>query len=129
MAAALDHDRGRETGDVTAMRILGSPRRYVQGPGVFCDLATLTAGIGLRPHVGAAVISRFGGEITAAEIPVRPKRCGGDRPASSSASAASNDAPTSRLIVICDDGHRIVEVRRRPCGRSMPVFPTPHWRM
>lgn len=140
---------------MTTRRILGAPRRYIQGPGVIGELRGLVAELGERPFLVAdpvawekegaelkswlddAAVGMFGGEITAAEIDrlaARAARAGADcmiafgggkaidaakgvalqhrLPIIVVPSVASNDAPTSRLIVVYDEGHRIAELRR-----------------
>lgn len=134
-----------------SMRILGAPRRYIQGPGAIARLAETVAALGARPVLVAdpialeregtplpdAEIASFGGEITHGEIErlaalARDAMAdvvvamGGGKAIDSAKGVAhalglpivvvptiaSNDAPTSRLIVIYDDAHAIVEVQR-----------------
>lgn len=130
-------------------RILGAPRRYIQGPGALARLAGIVAALGRRPVVVADPVAldregaplpgaptlRFGGEITRPEIgrlAAEARAAGADTvvamgggkaidagkgvakrlgaPLAVVPTVASNDAPTSRLIVIYDDSHAIVEV-------------------
>src|SRR4051812_25258185 len=65
-----------------SLRILGAPRRYIQGPGALAQLPALVAEFGRAPVVVAdpvaleregaplpdAPVARFSGEITLAEI-------------------------------------------------------------
>ena len=131
------------------LRILGAPRRYIQGPGALADLPAIVASLGGRPVVVAdpvaldregpplagAPVLRFGGEITHAEIDRltgEARAAGADMivgmgggkaidagksvakrlgcPLAIVPTVASNDAPTSRLIVVYDDRHAIVGV-------------------
>lgn len=131
------------------VRILGAPRRYIQGPGALSGLPEIVAGLGRSPVIVADPVAldregpplpdvpvlRFGGEITHAEI---ERLADGARLASADVvvamgggkaidagkgvvkrlgcalvvvpTIASNDAPTSRLIVIYDENHAIVQV-------------------
>ena len=130
-------------------RILGAPRRYIQGPGAMADLPEIVAALGRRAvlvgdpvaldregaPLPAATVLRFGGEITKAEIARLTEAArsagadvvvamGGGKaidtgkgiakrlglPIVIVPTVASNDAPTSRLIVVYDEHHAIVEV-------------------
>ncbi|WP_133772378.1 glycerol dehydrogenase [Enterovirga rhinocerotis] len=132
-----------------ALRILGAPRRYIQGPGAVAGLPEIVATLGTRPVLIAdpvaldregaplpdATVLRFAGEITKAEIArlaEAAKAAGADvvvgmgggkaidsakgvsrrlgAPIVVVPTVASNDAPTSRLIVVYDEHHTIVEV-------------------
>jgi glycerol dehydrogenase len=132
-----------------SFRILGAPRRYIQGPGALSALAEHVASLGRVPVVLAdpialdregpplqsAPVLRFGGEITHGEIERRTAEAraagadvivamGGGKaidtgkgiakrlgcPIAVVPTIASNDAPTSRLIVVYDESHAIVEV-------------------
>ena len=136
------------------LRVLGGPRRYVQGPGAIAMLPGIAAefavapvlvtdpvawrgeaaGFGWLPH---DAVLEFAGEITAAEIDrlaalaaVRGAGLviafGGGKTIDAAKgvalalslpivivpSIASNDAPTSRVIVVYDEHHHVAEVRR-----------------
>lgn len=131
------------------LRILGAPRRYIQGPGALSRLPEIVAELGRSAVVVADPIAleregpplpnvrvlRFGGEITHAEIERLTAEArldasdvvvaiGGGKaidagkgvskrlgcPIAVVPTAASNDAPTSRLIVVYDENHAIVGV-------------------
>lgn len=139
------------------LRILGAPRRYIQGPDALASLPDETARLGraplaigdafvmetVRPALDAAFKAKsiplryevFAGEITAAEITRLGDKAkgadvvigiGGGKAIDTAKGVAlaigaklvivptiaSNDAPTSRLIVVYDDAHRITEVRK-----------------
>lgn len=149
------------------MRAFGSPRLYLQGPGLLDRAADALAGIGARPFAVVdpvvldrmgnrlasalpdAVLARFSGEITAAEIdrlageakaagPGVIVGVGGGKaidtakgvalalglPIAIMPTAASNDAPTSRLIVVYDESHRIAELRRLPSNPDLVLVDT-----
>lgn len=130
-------------------RILGAPRRYIQGPGTIASLPEIAATLGRMPVVvadpvaldreGSALanttVLRFAGEITKAEIARLTEAArsagadvvigmGGGKAIDSAKGVAkrlsvplvivptiaSNDAPTSRLIVVYDEQHAIAEV-------------------
>ena len=132
-----------------SVRILGAPRRYIQGPGALSRLPEMVAGLGRCAVVIADPIAleregpplpnvrvlRFGGEITHAEIErlTAEARLGGadvvvamgggkaidagkgvskrlDCPIAVVPTVASNDAPTSRLIVVYNENHAIVGI-------------------
>lgn len=149
------------------MRAFGSPRLYLQGPGLLDRAAEALAAIGERPFavvdpvvlermgnrlaaaLPGAALARFSGEITAAEI----ERLSGEArsagagviigigggkaidtakgvslalglPIAIMPTAASNDAPTSRVIVVYDDSHRIAELRRLPSNPDLVLVDT-----
>ncbi|WP_144184131.1 glycerol dehydrogenase [Elioraea rosea] len=149
------------------MRAFGSPRLYLQGPGLLDRAAEALAAIGERPfavvdpvvlermgnRVAAALpgatLARFSGEITAAEIerlaaeaakakPGVIVGIGGGKaidtakgvslalglPIAIMPTAASNDAPTSRVIVVYDEAHRIAELRRLPANPDLVLVDT-----
>jgi glycerol dehydrogenase len=136
-----------------ALRVLGCPREYVQGPGALRELPRLAARHG-RGHLAAVIDSflfdalsmrltawftdrgqkltclRFAGEATHAEgerllaaladadvvAGIGGGKCidigkfvgrHAGKPVFSVPTAASNDAPTSRLIVLYDDDHAV----------------------
>lgn len=129
------------------LRILGAPRRYIQGPGAVASLPKIVAALGKFPvlvvdpialdregsPIANGTVLRFAGEITKAEI-ARLTEAAGDAdvvigmgggkaidaakgvsrrlgcPIVVVPTIASNDAPTSRLIVVYDEHHAIVEV-------------------
>lgn len=131
------------------LRILGAPRRYIQGADAIASLPQIAGGLGTRavlvadpvaldregsPLPGATEL-RFAGEITRAEIARLTEAAraaaadvvvgmGGGKAIDSAKGVskrlglpivivptiASNDAPTSRLIVVYDENHAIVEV-------------------
>ena len=132
-----------------SLRILGAPRRYIQGPGALSGLPEIVAALGRSPVVVADPIAldregpplagvpvlRFGGEITHPEIDrlaTEARGVGADVvvamgggkaidagkgvskrvgcPIVVAPTIASNDAPTSRLIVVYDENHAIVGV-------------------
>lgn len=145
------------------LRILGAPRRYIQGPGAVADLPAIVATLGRRavlvgdpvaldregsPLPDAAVL-RFGGEITKAEIARLAEDAaavgadvvvgmGGGKaidtakgvalrlgaPIAIVPTIASNDAPTSRLIVVYDEHHAIVEVEMLPANPDVVLVDT-----
>ncbi|MBL8584918.1 MAG: glycerol dehydrogenase, partial [Rhizobiaceae bacterium] len=137
-----------------ALRVLGAPREYVQGPGAFDELARITARHGAG-HLAAVIDGflfdaiaprlerlfathgqrltcfRFGGEATREEgnrivaslsdadavAGIGGGKCvdigkyaglHAGLPVFSVPTIASNDAPTSRLIVLYDDHHAVV---------------------
>jgi glycerol dehydrogenase len=131
------------------LRILGAPRRYIQGSGALAGLSGIAAALGRRPvligdpvaldregsPLPGATALRFGGEITKAEISRLTEQArsvgadaivamGGGKaidtgkgvakrlglPVVVVPTVASNDAPTSRLIVVYDEHHAIVDV-------------------
>lgn len=131
------------------LRILGAPRRYIQGPGALSGLPEIVAALGRSPIVIADPVALdregpplpdvsvllFGGEITHAELDGLATEArlanadvvvamGGGKaidtgkgvakrlncPIVVVPTVASNDAPTSRLVVIYDENHAIVEV-------------------
>jgi glycerol dehydrogenase len=149
------------------MRAFGSPRLYLQGPGLLDRAAEALAAIGARPFavvdpvvldrmgnrladaLPEATLARFSGEITAAEIdrlaavareggPGVIIGIGGGKaidtakgvalalglPIAIMPTAASNDAPTSRLIVVYDEAHRIAELRRLPSNPDLVLVDT-----
>lgn len=132
-----------------SFRILGAPRRYIQGPGALSRLPEMMAALGRSPAIVADPIAldregaplpdvpvlRFAGEITHPEIDrltEEARRAGADvvvamgggkaidagkgvskrlgSPIVVVPTIASNDAPTSRLIVVYDEQHAIVGV-------------------
>ncbi len=131
------------------LRILGAPRRYIQGPGALSALPEIVAALGRSPVVVADPVAldregpplpnvpvlRFGGEITHAEIERLTAEArladadvivamGGGKAIDTGKgvskrlecaivvvpTVASNDAPTSRLIVVYDESHAIVGI-------------------
>jgi glycerol dehydrogenase len=149
------------------MRAFGSPRLYLQGPGLLDRAAEAVSAIGERPFavvdpivlerlgnrlaaaLPGATLARFAGEITAAEIdrlaaearvaaPGVIVGIGGGKaidtakgvsqllglPIAVIPTAASNDAPTSRLIVVYDDNHRIAELRRLGANPDLVLVDT-----
>lgn len=149
------------------MRAFGSPRLYLQGPGLLDRAAEALAAIGARPFavvdpvvldrmgnrlasaLPGATLARFSGEITAAEIdrlsgearaaaPGVIVGIGGGKaidtakgvalalglPIAIMPTAASNDAPTSRVIVVYDESHRIAELRRLPSNPDLVLVDT-----
>lgn len=149
------------------MRAFGSPRLYLQGPGLLDRAADALAAIGRAPfavvdpvvldrmgnRLAAALpearLARFSGEITAGEI----ERLAGEARAAAPGviigigggkaidtakgvaqalglpiaimpTAASNDAPTSRLIVVYDENHRIAELRRLAANPDLVLVDT-----
>lgn len=131
------------------LRILGAPRRYIQGPGALSGLPEIVAALGRSPIVVADPVAldregpplpnvpvlRFGGEITHPEIDRLVAEAslantdvvvamGGGKAIDAGKgvskrlgcalvivpTVASNDAPTSRLIVVYDENHAIVGV-------------------
>jgi glycerol dehydrogenase len=149
------------------MRAFGSPRLYLQGPGLLDRAADALSAIGERPFavvdpvvlermgnrlaaaLPGAALARFSGEITAAEIErlaaqARETRpgvivgIGGGKaidtakgvslalglPIAIMPTAASNDAPTSRVIVVYDEAHRIAELRRLPANPDLVLVDT-----
>jgi glycerol dehydrogenase len=143
----------------SALKILGAPQRYIQGPGAIGELGAIAAGLGRRPFVVAdaivtstvgpairsgfeaaglnPVFGAFSGEITRPEIDRMTEACrqagadlvigagGGkaidtakgvklalDLPMIVLPTIASNDSPTSRVIVIYDEHHRIADIPR-----------------
>ncbi len=149
------------------MRAFGSPRLYLQGPGLLDRAAEALAAIGARPFavvdpvvldrmgnrlssaLPGATLTRFSGEITAAEIDRLSDEArsagpgviigiGGGKaidtakgvaltlglPVAIIPTAASNDAPTSRLIVVYDENHRISELRRLPSNPDLVLVDT-----
>lgn len=140
------------------LRVFGSPRRYVQGPGALAELAGLLGGgegsiivvvdgfvLGLLkqtlvealgPHAGRAIFVEFGGECTADEIArvsalarqgnaLSIVGVGGGKAIDTAKgvareisaglvivpTVASNDSPTSRLVVVYTRDHALSEVR------------------
>jgi glycerol dehydrogenase len=149
------------------MRAFGSPRLYLQGPGLLDRAAEALAAIGARPFAVVdpvvlermgnrlaaalpdATLARFSGEITAGEIdrlvaaareakPGVVVGIGGGKaidtakgvslalglPIAIMPTAASNDAPTSRMIVVYDEAHRIAELRRLPANPDLVLVDT-----
>jgi glycerol dehydrogenase len=146
-----------------SLRILGAPRRYIQGPGVAASLGEHVGPLGQRPVLLADPIALeregsplpgapalvFGGEITHAEIERQADAArhagadvivamGGGKaidtgkgvarrlgvPLAVVPTVASNDAPTSRLIVIYDEKHAIAEVEFLPSNPDIVVVDT-----
>ena len=146
-----------------SLRILGAPRRYIQGPGVVAALAEHAGSLGRRPVVIADPIALeregsplpeapalvFGGEITRAEIERQSeaaRRAGADLivamgggkaidtgkgmakqlgvPLVVVPTVASNDAPTSRLIVIYDEHHAVAGLDFLPANPDIVLVDT-----
>ena len=148
------------------IRILGGPRRYIQGPGALAMLQETSRELGARAVLVAdplawrqeaahfawlapdAVLA-FGGEITAAEIDRLAAGAAGRRadvviafgggkaidaakgvalahglPIVVAPSIASNDAPTSRVIVVYDAQHRIAGIRRLQANPDVVIADT-----
>jgi glycerol dehydrogenase len=153
-----------------ALRVLGAPREYIQGPGAIHELPHLAGRYGsgrllaiVDPFVigsirdrlerGFAEVGRtiqwevFGGECTEAEgerLAEAAKACdvvagiGGGKcidagkyaglragkPVFSVPTIASNDAPTSRLIVLYDEAHAVAGTRFLPFNPDVVLADT-----
>ncbi|MCK6451906.1 MAG: glycerol dehydrogenase [Alphaproteobacteria bacterium] len=156
---------------MTPLAILGSPQRYMQGPGALDRLGEVAREHGAKPFVVAdaavekllgtrigATLSaagcacatgRFSGEITRPEVERLAQECraagcdaviavGGGKTIDAAKfvkltlglpivvvpSVASNDAPTSRVIVIYDAHHAIAEILMLPSNPETVLVDT-----
>lgn len=157
--------------ETSALKILGAPQRYIQGPGAIAELGTIAAGLGRRPFVVAdatvtatvgpdirtgleaaglaPTFGAFSGEITRPEIDRMTAACrdagadlvigaGGGKAIDTAKGVklalglpmivlptiASNDSPTSRVIVIYDEHHRITDIPRLPANPEIVLVDT-----